>query len=130
MVDESGFNDEQLTEFNDDGELISATPQLDLKSAIDEFFDYEPTPVLTIEEQAGKPDPELEDEDDFEDVLGVVSIEQAAGILEVIQDELEKPLEYDEKKIPTGAVKETTAEEAATMSLEELNEIEELNDYT
>lgn len=50
--------------------------------------------------------------------------------MESIQDELEKPIVYDEKKVPTGAVKETTAEEAATMTIEQLNEREELNDYT
>lgn len=73
--DETGFFEDQPAEFDDDGELITATPQTDSKSAIDEFFDYEPTPVLTIEQQSGKPDPELEDEDDFEDVPGVVSQE-------------------------------------------------------
>ena len=73
--------------------------------------------ITTIEEQVGAPDPELEDEDDFEDVKGVVSREQAAQFLEILDDELDKPVVFDETLIPTGGVKEVSAELAATLSL-------------
>ena len=54
-------------------------------AAADTFtLDYEETVTLSLEATAPPPDPALEEEDDFEDVPGVLTEEQAAAAVEEI----------------------------------------------
>lgn len=77
-------------------------------SSIDNIFDftqdYEVVETLSIEETVGVPDSSLEDEEEFLDIEGVISIEQAAEAIEEIIQESVKPVVFNEKLIPTGGV--------------------------
>jgi len=101
-------------------------------TGLDSFLDYEVKVVLSIEKQVAPPDPGLEEEDDFVDVLGVITIEQAAAIIENIETALElaaEEVEFDETLIPTGSVTEISEAERATLSTDEVEAIEAQNEY-
>lgn len=85
-------------------------------------LDYEETETLSLEALAPPPDPALEEEEDFEDVPGVLTEEQAAGAVEEIYAASDVPQEFDESLIPTGGV-ELSDEEKATASPELLADI-------
>lgn len=72
--------------------------------------DYEVEIVTSIAESAGAADPALEDEEDFVDIEGVISIEQAAEAIEEIVQASNKPVVFDEKLIPTGDVVKVAAD--------------------
>ena len=92
-------------------------------AAADTFtLDYEETVTLSLEATAPPPDPALEEDDDFEDVPGVLTEEQAAAAVEEILAASDAPAEFDETLIPTGGV-ELSEEEAATASPELLADI-------
>lgn len=66
--------------------------------------DYEVVVTLSIAETVGVADSSLEDEEDFLDIEGVISIEQAAKAIEEIIQASALPVVFDEKLIPTGNV--------------------------
>ena len=98
-------------------------------AAADTFtLDYEETVTLSLEATAPPPDPALEDDDDFEDVPGVLTEDQAAAAVEEILAAGDAPQEFDETLIPTGGV-ELTEEEKATASPELLADIARQSAY-
>lgn len=61
--------------------------------SVEAFLDYEVVKVVPIEELVAPLDTSLEEDDDFEDVPGVLSGEQAAGIIEDLEEQLAIPQE-------------------------------------
>jgi hypothetical protein len=98
-------------------------------SAIEDFtLDYEVKKTVPIEELVAPLDTSLEEDDDFEDVPGVLSSEQAAGIIEEISSLNEiaaEDVKFDETLIPTGSIPPPPEEELATYSEEQLAELEQ-----
>lgn len=86
---------------------------------MDEFLDYEVKKVVPISELVAPPNPDLEDEDDYEDVPGIITTEQAAAIIDSItelSDVAAEDVTFDETLIPTGGLPPLDPEVAATMS--------------
>lgn len=72
--------------------------------------------VTSIEESGPAADPSLEDDDDYEDVPGVLQYEQAAATLENIRASSEEVVEFDETLIPQDGVTEVTDELKTVLS--------------
>ena len=100
--------------------------------SVEAFLDYEVVKVVPLEELVAPLDTSLEEDDDFEDVPGVLSQEQAAGIIEDLEEQLAIPqeeVEFKEELIPVGDLPPPPEEELAQMTETEIAEIQAQNAY-
>jgi len=98
---------------------------------LDEVLDYEVKVVLSVSEQVVPVDPDLQEDEDFEDIPGIITSEQAASIIDNIETALDvatEDVKFDETLIPTGALETPSEEEAALMTPDELDTVQAYNE--
>lgn len=88
----------------DDTDVTEVSSINSLTINIELTLDYEVVEIIPIDELVEPADPALEDDDDFEDVEGVLTAEQGAEAIEDIVTASDEPVEFDETLIPTGGL--------------------------
>ena len=108
------------------------SPQAATAAILEEFLDYEVKEVVSLEELVEPIDPDLVEDDDFEDVPNVYSAEQAAEFVETIEAAASiapEDIQFDEELIPTGGVVDISEEALAELSEDEVAKIQATNEY-
>lgn len=107
-VDSSTTTTIEVTD--ESGGITTVTSSTSTTSVSNDFFepDYEVVKIVAIEDTVEKADPELEDDDDFIDVPGVITPEQSVAAIEFIEEASEEEVIFDETLIPVGDVTEIT----------------------